>query len=142
MKPRLLLALISSLLVVSSALAAGPKEVLVEFNGEWYPASVEEEGESLGVKTYRVKYQSSGGLEWVAPNRVLLDKSAAKGVVGESKDAPEVGAGKDVSIEYNGGWYPGKVLETGSLFGTTIYKVSYAQSGLQEWIAPNRIKLN
>lgn len=129
------------LVLATTAFAEAAKEVLVELAGQWYPATIAEEKESLGVKAYRIVYTGSGGQEWIAPNRILLDKTATKPTVGQTGGLPAAAkVGDSVSVEYNGGWYPGKLDEITALAGTPIYKITYAQSGLVEYVAGNRIK--
>lgn len=140
---KLKVTLVSALLflLASTAFAEAAKEALVELAGQWYPATVAEEKENLGVKAYRIVYTASGGQEWVAPNRILFDKNATKPTVGQTGGLPStMTAGAAVSVEYNGGWYPAKLDEITSLAGTPIYKITYTQSGLVEYVAGNRIK--
>ena len=142
MKNIKLLILILCLLLTTNANAQVGKSILVEVSAQWYPATIAEEKENLGVKAYKVTYTASGGQEWVAPNRVLLDINASKPTVGETKKLPEnLAVGATVNIEYNGGWYPGKLGEIGALAGTPIYKVTYTQSGLSEYVAANQLKV-
>lgn len=138
---KLAILVVCTLMIVPKLDAQAGKEILVELNNQWYPATIAEEKENLGVKAYRVTYSGSGGQEWVAPNRVLLDTKASKPIVGETKKLPAtISPGAAIRIEYNGGWYPGKLGEVSALAGTPIYKVTYEQSGLIEWVAENRLK--
>ncbi len=114
--------------------------IQVEYNNAWYPGTIEEIKPYLGANHFRVKYTQSGQDEWVAPNRVARRDDPKPPPVGATTDAASLAVGQEVSVEYDGQWYPASLRSVNQVFGVNAYEIKFTQSGIAAWVAPNRIR--
>ncbi|MCB9948618.1 MAG: hypothetical protein H6842_12490 [Rhodospirillaceae bacterium] len=110
--------------------AGQPVEVF--WGSEWWPGHVIEgpRPDSTCYITYD-GYDSSWD-EWVTPDRLRR--------VGSLPPGGLCTVGAVVQIEWNGSWYPGRVLEGPQADGTCYITYDGYDSGWDEWVAPSRLR--
>jgi len=99
------------------------RTALVEWNGERYPAVVLQEKDGR----YRVHYVGYADTwdEWVGPDRINLAAAAVK-------------VGSSVKVQWDGKWYPARVLAVDGARTQVHYEGFGAE--WDEWVGPERMR--
>ncbi|MEZ5670276.1 MAG: hypothetical protein R3F55_23180 [Alphaproteobacteria bacterium] len=105
--------------------------VSIEWNGGWYAGRVLDGPRPDGSCYVTYDGYDSSWDEWVSPDRLQAVGNVAAGLC-----VP----GSAVGIEWNGSWYPGRVLEGPGPDGSCYVGYDGYDSSWDEWVTPDRLR--